>query len=123
LGWGTSGGWNDGTPSAWPDWLQVDFGGTKTISRIDVFTVQDHYASPIEPTPETTFTQHGIRDFDVEYWNGSAWATVPGGSVTENDKVWRSFVFHPVQTSKIRVTVNNSLNNYSRLTEVGAWGE
>jgi hypothetical protein len=29
LSWGNGGGWNDGTPDSWPDWLEVDFAGSK----------------------------------------------------------------------------------------------
>ena len=55
------------------------------------------------------------------YWDGSAWVTVPGGSVTGNNKVWRKFTFTAVTTSKIRVLVNGALNSQSRITEVEAW--
>jgi|GEM_PF-2025429 len=123
VNWGNGGGWSDGTSGAYPDWLQVNFGGNRTIEEIDVFTVQDNYAAPSEPTPTMTFSQYGITAFDVQYWNGSAWATIPGGSVTGNDKVWRKFSFAPVTTDKIRVVVNNALNGYSRITELEAWTE
>jgi hypothetical protein len=81
IAWGNGGGWNDGTANTWPDWLEVDFSGSKTIDEIDVFSVQDNYASPIDPTPSTTFTSYGLRDFEVQYWNGSAWVDVPGGAI------------------------------------------
>jgi len=45
--WGAGGGWNDATAGSYPDSLQVDFAGTKTIEEIDVFTVQDNYAGPV----------------------------------------------------------------------------
>ena len=122
LNWGAGGGWNDATPGSYPDWLQVDFNGTKTIGEIDVFTVQDTYWNPAEPTGTMTFTQYGITNFDVQYWNGSSWVTVPGGGVTNNNKVWTKVVFSPVQTTKIRILVNGSPDGYSRITEVEAWG-
>jgi hypothetical protein len=35
--------WNDDAPAnTFPDWLQIDFNGSKTITEIDVITVQDH---------------------------------------------------------------------------------
>ena len=49
--WGAGGGWNDGTPNSWPDWLEVDFSGAQTIGEIDVFSVQDNFLSPSAPTP------------------------------------------------------------------------
>ena len=40
LNWGGGGGWNDGTNGVWPDWLEIDFPSSQTISEIDVFTLQ-----------------------------------------------------------------------------------
>ncbi|MFA7345436.1 MAG: family 16 glycosylhydrolase [Terrimicrobiaceae bacterium] len=122
LNWGNGGGWNDATSWAYPDWLEVAFSGSKIITEIDVFTKED--GNPVEPTLTTTFTLDGITAFDVQYWNGSAWVTVPGGSVTGNNKVWRQFTFSPITTSKIRVVVNAAASAngaYSRITEIEAW--
>jgi hypothetical protein len=121
LSWGNGGGWNDGTAGTWPDWLEVTFNGTKTITEVDVFSVQDNYASPVDPTAAMTFTSYGLTDFTVEYWNGTAWQTVPGGVVTGNTLVWRRLTFAPVTATKIRVTVTNALATWSRITEVEAW--
>ena len=60
------------------------------------------------------------QDYEVQYWNGSAWVTVPNGSVTGNNKVWRKFEFSPITTSKIRVRVTNG-GNYVMFTEIEAW--
>src|SRR5437870_1607791 len=113
--------WNDGTGGIWPDWLQVDFNGSKTIDEIDLFTTQDAYTNPSEPTESMTFSLYGVTGFDVQYWNGSSWVTVPGGSISSNNKVWRKIAFSPLMTSKIRVLTNASPDGYSRLTEVEAW--
>jgi hypothetical protein len=121
LNWASGGGWNDGTSGVYPDWAEVDFNGTKSITEIDVFTIQDNYQSPVDPTDTMTFSQYGITAFDVQYWNGSSWVTVTGGSVTGNNKVWRKLTFSAISTSKIRVNVTNSLSNYSRIVEIEAW--
>ena len=68
-----------------------------------------------------TFSLYGITDFDVQYWNGSGWITVPGGSVTGNNLVWRKFTFSAISTSAIRVNVRSALNTYSRITEIEAY--
>ncbi len=120
LNWMHGGGWRDGTDNKFPDWLQVDFSGTKTIGEIDVFTLQDDYGNPDEPTLSMTFDTWGITDFDVQYWDGSQWVTVPGGSVTGNNKVWRQFLFSSVATSKIRVQINNALMGNCRVVELEA---
>jgi hypothetical protein len=67
-----------------------------------------------------TFTQFGIQDFDVEFWTGSAWQLVPGGSVLNNDKVWRKISFSPVTTSKIRCVVKRALGGQSVIVELEA---
>jgi hypothetical protein len=121
LNWGAGGGWNDETIDTWPDWLEVDFNGTKTINEVDVFTLQDNYPSPSDPTPGMTFTQYGVTDFQVQYWTGSAWATLPGAIVSGNNLVWRQFTFSGLTTSGIRVLVTGALAGYSRITEVEAY--
>src|SRR5262249_42902656 len=63
LNWGNGGGWNDATGGSFPDWLQIDFNGTKTINEVDVFSVQDNYTAPNDPTPAMTFSLYGLTDF------------------------------------------------------------
>jgi RHS repeat-associated protein len=122
LNWGSNGGWNDALPGAFPDWLQIDFQGKKTIGEIDVFTVQDAYSNPSDPSETMTFSTYGATDYDVQYWDDSAWVTVPGGRVFANTRVWRRFAFSNIRTSKIRVVVQDSADHgYSRLVEVEAW--
>src|SRR4030095_16870716 len=123
VGWGSGpGGWNDATQQVYPDLVEVAFSGTPTIDTINVFTVQDNFSSPSPPDEIMTFTLYGNTVFDVQYWNGSAWVTVPGGSISGNNKVWRKLTFSPIATTKIRVLVNDSADhNYSRITEIEAF--
>lgn len=122
LNWGAGGGWNDGTLNTSPDWIEVAFNGPKTIDEINVFSMQDNYTAPVEPTPTMTFTLWGMRTFDVQYWTGSAWATVPNGAIVNNNLVWRRVQFPAVTTARIRVHITAALNGYSRAIEVEAWG-
>jgi RHS repeat-associated protein len=57
----------------------------------------------------------------VQYWTGSTWTTVPGGSVSGNNKVWKKISFAPLTTSKIRISINGSVDGWSRVVEVEAW--
>jgi RHS repeat-associated protein len=121
--WGNSvEGWNDNTPNTMPDWIQVDFAGTKTIDEISVFSLHDNYTIENTPTETQTFTLYGLLNFDVQYWNGSSWVTVPGGSVTGNNKVWRKFTFSPINTAKIRVNITAVPDAWSRIVEIQAFG-
>lgn len=122
LNWGAGGGWNDGTQNAGPDWLEVAFNGPKSIDEVNVFSMQDSYTAPVEPTPGMTFTLWGLRGFEVQYWTGSAWAVVPGGTITNNNLVWRQVLFAPIMTSRLRINVTQALNGYARAIEVEAWG-
>jgi uncharacterized membrane protein len=122
LNWGAGGGWNDGTSNVYPDWIEVTFSGPKTIDEVNVFSMQDNYTAPVEPTAAMTFANWGLRAFEVQYWTGSAWASIPGASITNNNLVWRQFAFTPVTTTKIRVHITAALNGFSRMVEVEAWG-
>ena len=122
VGWGAGGGWNDGTANTTPDWIEVAFNGAKTIDEVNVFSMQDNYSSPVEPTPTMTFGLWGLRAFEVQYWTGSSWAPIPGASIVNNNLVWRRFTFAPVTTTRIRVWITGALNGYSRAIEVEAWG-
>jgi len=65
----------------------------------------DTFWNPSEPTETMTFSLYGITDYQVQYWNGSSWLTVPGGTVTGNNKVWRKLAFPNLTTDKIRVYI------------------
>ncbi len=121
VAWSNGGGWNDATAGTYPDWLQVDFAGPQTIDEIDVFTVQDNYANPVDPGLGMPFTLYGITAFQVQYWDGLSWTTVPGGNITGNNQVWQQIAFSPVTTPRIRVFVTGALSSYSRITEVEAY--
>jgi subtilisin family serine protease len=122
INWGSGGGWNDGTLNTSPDWLVIDFNGSKMIDEVNVFSLQDAYTAPVDPTPTMTFTLWGLRAFEIQYWNGSDWAPIPGAAVTNNNLVWRRFTFTPVTTTRIRLFITAALNGSSRVIEVEAWG-
>jgi hypothetical protein len=116
--------WLDNTRGVFPDWVEVTFSGAKSIDEVNVITQQDAHQDPQEPTEALTFSQYGVTNFEVQYWNGAAWQAVPGGSVAGNNKVWRRLTFPAVTTTKVRVVVNAGADNtYSRLVEVEAWGD
>jgi hypothetical protein len=120
LNWGNGGGWNDGTGNAWPDWVQINFSGSKTINRVVVYTVQDNYANPVEPTDTLTFSLYGITAFTVLGKQGSKWITL--ASVSGNNLVKRTVTFAPFITSQIRISITSALASFSRITEIEAWG-
>ncbi|MDP4238314.1 MAG: family 43 glycosylhydrolase [Bacteroidota bacterium] len=118
--WGNYGGWNDNTIGYFPDSIEFTFNGTRSISEVDVFTVQDGH--PTTPTELMTFSKSGITIFDVEYWDGTSWKLIPGGSISGNNRVWRKIAFTAVSTNKIRLIIRGSQSNdFSRLIELEAY--
>jgi peptidyl-Lys metalloendopeptidase len=121
--WAIGGAWKDSSAGVFPDWLQVTFNGEKTIDEISVFAVKDDYQNTVDPTLGTTTTVYSLIAFDVQYWNGTSWVIVPGGTITGNNKAWTKITFSPISTQRIRVMVNNaSQDGYSRIAELEAWG-
>jgi hypothetical protein len=124
--WGSSpnGGWNSsgGLP---PDtWIEVGFDATYEIHEVDVITLADDFASHGEPTTTDTFSSYGITQFEVQYWDGSAWQTFTGTSVTGNNKVWRQFAGFTISTTKVRLLIHQGhvSGDYARVVEFEAWG-
>jgi hypothetical protein len=118
----SGGGWRDDTANAFPDWIEVAFVSEMEIDEISVFTQQDAWWSPVEPTEATSFFNNGITSFEVQYWNGATWVTVPNGVVTNNFKVWRKFTFSPIETDRVRVLIHGARLQFSTVVEVEAFG-
>jgi hypothetical protein len=122
--WENGGGWNDATRDVWPDDLTVNFNGTQSISEIRVYTLQNDFRNPEEPTLLTPADVYGIQDFEVQTCNGGTCTTVPTiGTVTGNDKAMRVFVLaSPTNATGVRIKVNNGRVHFSRIVEVEAFG-
>lgn len=134
MNWGSGGGWNDNTHGEYSsDLVQINFPGAfNFVSQINVFTLRTNYQdNQTPPTLTETFNAcdnsgFGITEFEVQYWTGSMWVTVPGGLVRDNVKVWRQFNFPEVWTSAVRVQVHGAVQlspfTYSRIVEIEAYG-
>ena len=123
-GWEQGGGWNDNTRGEWPDSLAISFGGgAKAISEIHVYTLQNDYRNTVVPDENTDASIYGIQDFEVQTWNGTAWVTVPGGTITGNTKAMRVITLGaPITTTGVRIVVNMGRAHYSRIVELEAYG-
>ncbi len=119
----TSGGaWRDATPSVFPDSIEVTFSTEKLVDEIVVVTQQDAWWNPVEPTESQLFFNNGITGFQVQYWDGTNWLTVPLGVVTGNNKVLRRFTFPVVSTDRVRLLVNAAKLPVSTVVEFEAYG-
>jgi microsomal dipeptidase-like Zn-dependent dipeptidase len=69
-------------------------------------SVELSWSSPITASRVDLYTTSGyeLRNYDIQYWNGSSWAyTVPAIVVTGNTSASRTHNFNPVTTTRIRV--------------------
>jgi flagellar hook-associated protein 2 len=111
--WGAGGGWSDGTPGDFnDDWLEVDFGASRTIDKISVYTLDS------TQYPAATY---GLKDFSLKYWTGTEWAAL-GNAVTGNTLGMKAVTFSAVTTQKVRLyaTASND-NQYARVVELEAY--
>jgi hypothetical protein len=115
-GWGAGGGWNDNTRGVFPDTLSVAYARKMSLSRMVVVGLQDSFNSPVEPTPTQTCTLYGLKDFDIQVFDGVNWVTV--SSITNNTLCVREVTFTPIRGSAARVVVYASWDGlYSRIPE------
>jgi len=84
--------------------------------------MRDDYTTQADPSSTQTFANYGVTGFTVQYWDGSAWKAVSGGTVTGNNMVWKKVNFAAVTTTKIRVVANAAVDSIARIAEVEAWG-
>ena len=58
-----NGAWSSSAANNFPKRVQVDFSTNRTINEIHVFTLQDSWAAPTEPTPAMTFTRQNSPSY------------------------------------------------------------
>ena len=80
-------------PPTTPEWVQVDFGVTKTVRRAVVYTT----------------ASYPIRDFDVQVWNGVTYLTV--ASVRGNTSPSATVTFADRSTRLVRVLARSGPTN------------
>jgi hypothetical protein len=125
LNWEQGGGWNSArNPTiADPQELTIIFNGMKSISAVNVFTIQDNYLIPATPALDMQFSNFGIQDFEVYLQDGNgSWVLIPEGYVTANNRVWRQFKFSARQARAAKVKVTRALAGFARIVEVEALG-
>ncbi|WP_028596556.1 discoidin domain-containing protein [Paenibacillus assamensis] len=83
---GQSHSWANNQYTPLPQYVYVDFGQSRSINRIDLYTT----------------ATYAISKYDLQYWNGSAWVQL--ATVTGNTASHRTHSFNAVNTTKIRVS-------------------
>ncbi|WP_437627869.1 alpha/beta fold hydrolase [Sorangium sp. So ce1151] len=87
-----------------PQWLALNFGGLRTIDRVDLYTTEGAE----------------VQDYDIQAWIGSAWSTV--ASVRGNGNVLVTTAFSAVTTDRLRIRTLRGAEDfqpfYTRINEV-----
>nr|WP_244999144.1 discoidin domain-containing protein [Paenibacillus aceris] len=93
------------------DWVQIDFGQTKTINQVKMHVFTDSGAAP--PT-----------SMNVQYWNGSDWVDVTNVSNVPAVPAanLNTITFDAVPTSKVRVNMNSAPGKCLAITEMEVIG-
>lgn len=120
LDWGSpGGGWLDGSPGSFPDYLTVVFDERRTLRKAVVYTLDS------EAYPASTY---GIKDYILQYLkragdpnNDDDWETVT--TITGNTSGSITHYFSLISTKAIRLNINasNGANDYSRIIELEAY--
>lgn len=109
--WGVGNGWTNALTDCFDDpetdafadtgvWVRLDFRGEggspvkQLIDQVNIYTLD----SSLYPAAE-----YGIRDYDVQYWDGEQWQTLL--QVRGNTQGVRTHRFDPVSTEAIRIKV------------------
>ena len=113
--------WKEFYPTTWvadtkatgPQWLEIDFAGPKKLSTVTVYTVAFANWTP---------ANSGIRDWEVQIWDGKDWHTVD--SIKGNQRVSQISRLKGATTDRIRILVtgtNDPLGTIG-IMEVQAYG-
>ena len=132
--WGAGGGWNDATPNAFADQLELTFRAPVRMRQVNLFTLQDAFWSAGEPvlggSPATQFGVRGVQLYAHDPMTG-AWTTA-GPPVTNNTQAWIQIDFPERVVDGLRVVVTDAAQDpftsarYSRIVKVeavGAYGD
>ena len=106
-------------PTSSPTGCRSTSTAARRIDHVVVYTLQDNYANPAEPTDTLTFNLYGVTAFTVQGWKRRGVGAALG-SVTGNNLVKRTVPFTAYGTDRIRINITGP-PSFSRITEVEAW--
>ncbi|MEW5785215.1 MAG: flagellar filament capping protein FliD [Bacillota bacterium] len=133
--WGSGNGWVNDITDTFDDpetdassdsgiWVKIEFRDEsgnpagRLIDQMRVYTLNSS-SNPAE--------QYGIRDYDLQYWDGEAWRNL--AEVRGNTVGTRSHLFEAVNTTAVRVKVyasndsETAEHDYARITEIEVLGK
>jgi hypothetical protein len=118
-GWGAGHGWASKAGESLPQWLEVDLGQARTISRFVVISYDK------EKSPETA-GKWGVQNYAIEIWDArkQRWKPVVQQASEFPGKVRVHELRKPLTTDKFRILISEvaPLDGQARLLQVEAWG-
>jgi hypothetical protein len=111
--WAGGNGWNDGTSRTWPDTIDIDLGGPQQVDRVDLHTLN---------TERYPASSYGVRDWDVQVRVDGQWQTVASVRGNTAGTVRSDFAAVTGDAIRISTLASNGNNDYSRITEIQAFG-
>jgi hypothetical protein len=106
---GPSRSWTNSAAAQMPQWVELDFGAEREFNTVEVFTSEGY----------------PLRDFQVQYWNGTAWLAA-GERVTDNAEVQCTITFAATTATKLRLVCNRGPEcqpGFARINEVEVYTE
>lgn len=98
------------------DWVEVDFGTKRPISRLELYLLDDGAEGKVRAPAKVA----------VEYWDGSKWSAIPGAKANQSEPQGRRpyiVSFPELQAEKLRATFTHASSGKAGLTELQAWGK
>jgi hypothetical protein len=97
---GTNSGWQTANTSG-PHTLEIDFPAASRIASAHLYSGSAAYPA--------------VSSFTLNYWTGSAWAAIPGATVTGNAQKELAVAFtSPVSTTKVQLSIPGSGTQFVR---------
>lgn len=110
--------------SSGAQWLEVDLGTLRPVSKINVFFPVNTGYSNTDPDTTVTGVNYMSTAYEIQAWYGGEWATV--ASETDNDKVRKEYTLSvPLYTNKVRIYItatefSSAIAAY--VNELEVWG-
>ena len=118
-GWGNpGGGWMDGIPNSWSDYVTLTFDRIRTLHRVIIYTL-DSTSNPAD--------EYGIKDYQLQYLtsggdpdNDDDWETYT--TITDNTRGTMTHYLSSISTEAVRLKISDSNDGqYSRIIEFEAY--
>ena len=107
--------WTFETSKNQSDWIAIDFGTSRTVSRALLYWLDDGANAPVRAP----------KSVELQWWDGQSWRVVEQQKRNFTAPVGHRanrIEFAPLKTSKMRVQIEHQPGATSGLTEIELWG-